>query len=84
MNIIFAGDSNMETSVNDKIINNSINLAKSGDSYLYTYLKIKKLIQEDKTKVDTIVISFSPHNIFENDKIISNHRYFLNSNNTIL
>ena len=76
VNIIFAGDSNMETSVNDKIINNSINLAKSGDSYLYTYLKIKKLIQEDKTKVDTIVISFSPHNIFENDKIISKSQIF--------
>ena len=74
--IVFIGDSNVETSIDDRLIKNSINLAVSGDSYLYTYIKLRKLIKDNKEEVDTILVSFSPHNIFENDKITSKSKIF--------
>ena len=41
INKVFTGDSNVEGAVNDSIIPNSINIAQSGEAYMYTYAKIK-------------------------------------------
>lgn len=76
MSLVFMGDSNVETSIDDSLIDNSINLAASGDSYLYTYIKLRKLIRDHKDQIDTVLVSFSPHNVFENDKIFSKSKIF--------
>lgn len=58
IHIIFAGDSHVECSVNDDLIANSINIAQSGEAYLYSFAKIKSMI-EYKDKITTVFIGYS-------------------------
>lgn len=62
INIVFAGDSNVECAINDSLIANSINIAQSGESYLYSYIKIRSLL-EYNNRIKTIFIGFSPGNL---------------------
>lgn len=56
--IVFAGDSYVECAVNDQIIAHSINIAQSGEAYMYSYVKIKSLIEANK-KISKVFIGFS-------------------------
>jgi hypothetical protein len=58
INKVFIGDSNVECAVNDSMIPNSINIAQSGEAYMYTYAKIKSLL-EYNDQIKTIYIGFS-------------------------
>jgi hypothetical protein len=58
INIVFAGDSHVECAVNDSLIQNSINIAQSGEAYMYSYVKIKSLL-EYNNQISTIFIGFS-------------------------
>jgi len=58
ISIVFAGDSHVECSVNDKLIENSINIAESGEAYLYSFAKIKALLDNNKA-IDKIFLGFS-------------------------
>jgi hypothetical protein len=55
---IFAGDSNVECAVNDSLISNSINIAQSGEAYLYTYVKLKSIL-EYNDQINTVFLGFS-------------------------
>jgi hypothetical protein len=65
-NVLILGDSNSQTAINDSIYNNALNLSSSADPYFYSYLKLKKIV-ETNTHIDTLVLSFSPHNIYKNN-----------------
>jgi hypothetical protein len=56
--IIFAGDSHVECSVNDNLVANSINIAQSGEAYLYSFAKIKSLL-EYNDQITTVFIGYS-------------------------
>lgn len=74
---IIIGDSNTECAINSDLIDNTINLSKSGESYFYSYIKIKNIVSNNK--IEKIFLSFSPHNIFRDDeklKISSNNRIY--------
>ncbi len=58
INKVFTGDSNVECAVNDSLIPNSINIAQSGEAYMYTYAKIKSLL-EYNDQIKTVFIGFS-------------------------
>ena len=58
INKVFAGDSNVEGAVNDSLIPNSINIAQSGEAYMYTYAKIQSLL-EYNDQIKTIYVGFS-------------------------
>jgi hypothetical protein len=58
VNIIFAGDSHVECSVNDDMIANSINIARSGEAYLYSFAKIKSLIDYND-QITAVFIGYS-------------------------
>lgn len=62
--IVFAGDSNVEFSVNDSLINNSVNIAQSGEAYLYSYIKIRSLLEYNKN-INTVLLGFSFHEILK-------------------
>lgn len=62
IHMVFAGDSNVECSINDSLILNSINIAQSGEAYMYTYFKIRALI-ECNDSINIIFIGFSDVNI---------------------
>jgi len=42
---VFAGDSNVECDVNDNMISNSINIAQSGEAYLFTFAKLRSFLE---------------------------------------
>jgi hypothetical protein len=58
VNLVFAGDSYVECAVNDRLIEHAINIAQSGEAYLYSYAKIKALL-EHNSQVRTVYIGFS-------------------------
>lgn len=68
--IIVLGDSNIECAINDSIYINAQNLSASSDSYYYSYLKLKKILN-NKNNIDTVILSFAPHNLFDNGWLLS-------------
>jgi hypothetical protein len=60
--ILILGDSQTETSLNDSIIKNSINLSKAGDPLFFNYVKLKTIIKNN-THIKTVVLGFSPSNL---------------------
>jgi len=64
-NILVLGDSNTECAINDSIFASAVNKSASADSYFYSYLKLKHIVQNNPN-IDTIVLGFAPHNIFDN------------------
>lgn len=55
---IFLGHSHPECAYNDSIIENSLNLSSSGESYFYTYLKLKKILSANN-HIKTIFIEYT-------------------------
>jgi len=64
-NIVVLGDSTAEAAINDAVFKSCINISNSADSYYYSYLKLKKILVSNP-KIDTILLSFAPHNIYDN------------------
>ena len=60
--VIFIGDSRIETSVNDTKSTQTINLAQSAESYLYSYIKLRKMLAINP-QVKKVVLSFSDLNL---------------------
>lgn len=56
------GHSHSECSVNDSILNNSINLSASGESYFYNYQKLRKILDENK-HINTVFIEFTNNHV---------------------
>jgi len=59
---IILGHSHPECAFNDSLINNFKNLAQSGESYYYTYFKIKKIIEQNPS-IETIFIEYTNNQI---------------------
>lgn len=65
VNILILGDSHTKYALNDSIIKNSYNFSDDADSYFYSFLKLKEIKKKNK-QIDTLLLSFSQHNIDEN------------------
>lgn len=74
---IIAGDSNTECALNDQKIKSALNISRSGESYFYTYHKLKYLIQKNES-FKKVYLSFSPHNIIrsEGNRLTSDGRIY--------
>ncbi|TPV33363.1 hypothetical protein FJ651_09735 [Paucihalobacter ruber] len=55
---LIIGHSHSECSVDDSLLDNSINLSASGESYFYNYQKLKKVLEENK-QINSVFIEFS-------------------------
>lgn len=84
INIVFAGDSNIECAINDSLIPNSVNIAQGGEAYLYTYVKLKSLLEYNK-QIRTVFLGFSFHTLnqsrenswlFEDEFVIEKNRFY--------
>ena len=62
VNTIFIVDSHMEMGLNDKLIPGALNLSKSSDGYLHSYVKLKAFLEKE-SHIPTIVLSYSAHNL---------------------
>ena len=73
-NILIAGDSHPQKSLNPVYFHDAQNISQPAEPYILTYWKLKKIF---KTVLpDTLIIGFAPHNISEfNDLKFSNKRW---------
>lgn len=55
---VFAGNSAVECAVNDRLVEHSINIAESGEAYLYSYAKLKAVIEANQ-QISTVFIGYS-------------------------
>ena len=60
-NVIF-GHSHAETAVNDSLVSNTTNLAKSGESYFYIYPKVVKIIEQNPN-IERVFIEFTNNQV---------------------
>jgi len=61
---IVLGHSHPECAFNDSLIQNLVNFGLSGEAYLYTYIKLKKLIESNE-QLKTIFIECGTNNFLE-------------------
>lgn len=69
------GHSQPETAFNDSLIDNFQNLAESGESYFYTYIKLKHILNHNP-QIETVFIEFSNVDVpKEKDESIWSDKY---------
>ncbi len=79
VNIVIAGDSHLQKSLNPNDFVSAISIAQTAEPYIATYWKLKYLL--NNTKFDTLILGFSHHNISAfndlkfTDKTWSNEMY---------
>lgn len=56
--VLVMGDSKVECAVNDEILDPVYNFSQSGTAYFYTYLKARKMVN-DNPQIDTLVVGYS-------------------------
>lgn len=62
--IIVFGHSHSECAYNDSLINNLRNLSDSSEAYSYTYVKARKVLEQNES-INTVLIEFTNGNIIE-------------------
>lgn len=60
--VLILGDSHTEYAINDNIFTSSLNLSHSADSYFYSFLKIRKL-KDENPQINTLLLALSNHNL---------------------
>lgn len=61
---LIIGDSQIEYSLDDSIIENSLNISSAADIYLYSYVKLKAFAERNKS-VKTVILGLSYHNLLK-------------------
>ena len=61
-NILILGDSHTECALNDSLFSSAVNISSSADAYFYSYLKMKKFI-ENNPQINTIILGFGYHDL---------------------
>lgn len=61
---LVVGHSHPECAFNDSLIDNLVNLSGVGESYLYTYLKTKNILEQNRS-IETIFLEFTNNQIDE-------------------
>lgn len=56
--VLVVGDSHPECAIDDRILESVVNLSRSGDTYFYSYLKIRAVL-EHNPQIETVVLSYS-------------------------
>ena len=57
-NILVLGASSTECSINDTILTNYLNLSQSAEAYIFTYIKLKKILEVNK-HIDTVLLAYT-------------------------
>lgn len=63
-NILILGDSHTQCGLNDSIIKNAVNLSESADTYFYSFVKLKRILNNN-SQIDTLVLSYSTYSVSE-------------------
>jgi hypothetical protein len=60
--VVFAGDSNVESAIDDGRIRNSINIARSAEPYFYSFYKLKALLTANP-QIKIVFLGYAFHDI---------------------
>ncbi|MBK9099375.1 MAG: hypothetical protein IPM14_14920 [bacterium] len=61
INTVFIGDSHIQTAIDDRLIENSINISSTAESYYYSYYKLRRYLSSNP-QIKRIYLGFSYHN----------------------
>jgi hypothetical protein len=61
INFAFFGDSHTSDDVNPKFIPGAFNFAPGGENYIKTYYKVKRILYDDKVKINNLVLEVDLH-----------------------
>lgn len=61
---LIVGDSHTQFAVNDSIISNTLNISNNADSYLYSYIKIKKMLEQNP-QLKGVLLGYTEPNMEE-------------------
>ncbi len=64
-NVLFMGASHIQRGIDPKYYPSASNLAAASERYLFTYLKVKKIVKEN-SQIDTLFLQFAPTDIQKN------------------
>lgn len=64
---VFMGASHPLRGINPEFYPNSVNISSSSERYMFTYLKLKKILKYNN--IDTLFLEFAPTDIWENSDI---------------
>src|ERR1700757_670909 len=59
---IICGDSHAQCAVDDSILNHSLNVANSGEPYIYTY-NVIKVLKNDNPQIKVVILGYSFHSL---------------------
>ena len=59
---VILGDSHTQNGLNDQMLPHCGNLSSSGESYFYSFIKLRKLLEINKG-IKTVVLSYGEHNL---------------------
>lgn len=76
-NILVLGDSQTECSVNDEILDRSINLSQSAENNMFIYNKLK-IVLEENAQVDTVILNYSVSSIMKRYDMFYNREKYVN------
>lgn len=68
---LFMGASHIEKGINPKYYPSSVNLAAGSERYMFTYIKLKKLLEQNN-QLDTLFLQFAPTDI----QVNTDSKYF--------
>lgn len=72
--IIVLGSSHSACSFDDRYVDNLENFSRSGESYCYTYIKLKKML-EANPGIKTIIVEFSNPFIYDSEEWLWSDKY---------
>jgi len=75
--VLVCGDSHTQVSIDDSLLQSSLNISHSAQAYCYTYSVLRLLLQEN-AHIDTIILGYSFHSLSAN--FLHKDQYLLQSN----
>lgn len=72
--ILFMGASHVECAFNDSLTHSAINLAKSSERYMFTYIKLQHLLEYNH-QIDTLFLECASTDLFEH----ADDKYFMDN-----
>ena len=59
---VFCGDSHIELAINDSLMRNSVNVAKSSESFYFSYYKLKVMLNKNPS-IKQVYLGISYHSL---------------------
>ncbi|MDQ6815767.1 MAG: hypothetical protein M3040_18705 [Bacteroidota bacterium] len=79
VNTLLLGDSHIQYAVNDTLFHNSINLSQISEGYIYTFFKLKEIVQSNPN-ITSVILGYGYHDFstISDESIFANHYSYCN------